>query len=181
MENLETKTNETVEEQVQEEKLTFTKAELDDLIQRKTQEKKNADKVREAEKLARMSAEDKYIYELEQREKLIEQREQELILAENKNECAKILSEKGLSLDLVDFCVDTDAEAMSDRIKRLEKAFKQSVKMEVEKRLGSKEPKQNLPMNETITVEKFKKMSMAEMERLSKEQPELFKELIGDK
>lgn len=168
---------------------TYTEEEVQELLQKETDrrvssalkkaEQKNADKLREAERLANMSAEQRYEETLKQREAQIIAKEKELALAENRNACAKILSEKGMSLDLVNFVVAEDADEMDANIKALEKAFKQSVKMEVEKRLGSKEPKQNLPMNETITIEKFKKMSMAEMEQLSKEQPELFKELIG--
>ena len=138
IENTKTETVDNTGAKQEEEKVTLTQKELDDLIQRKsdarvtqalkTQEKKNAEKLKEAEKLAKMSADEKYAYELEQREKLIEQRELELALAENKNACAKILADKGLSLALVDFCVDTNADVMSDNIKKLDSAFKASVK-----------------------------------------------------
>ena len=42
---------------------------------------------------------------------------------------------------LVDFVVAEDAETMNSNIRLLEKAFKDSVKREVEKRLGSSAPK----------------------------------------
>ena len=92
-----------------------------------------------------MNEQQKYEYELEQREKAIEEKEKALALAENKNEASKILAEKGLSLSLVDFVVAEDAETMNNNISLLDKAFKQSVKAEVEKRLGSSTPKKNLP------------------------------------
>lgn len=139
----------------------------------KTLDKKN----KEAEKLNQMNDSQKYLYQLEQREKLIEAKEKELALAENKNACAKILSEKGLSLDLVEFVVADDADMMDENIKKLEKAFKASVKTEVEKRLGSSVPKKNLPMETTMTKEKFQKLNYTELMQLKTEQPELFAEL----
>ena len=173
----------------EEEKVTLTQKELDDLIQRKsdarvtqalkTQEKKNAEKLKEAEKLAKMSADEKYAYELEQREKLIEQRELELALAENKNACAKILADKGLSLALVDFCVDTNADVMSDNIKKLDSAFKASVKAEVEKRLSSNTPKRAIDTDEGITPEQFKKMSLAQQSQLFKESPDIYNAIVS--
>lgn len=168
---------------------TYTQEEVDALLQResdkrvtealKKAERKNADKVREAQKLAQMDSQQKYEYELEQREKAIEEKEKALALAENKNEASKILADKGLSLSLVDFVVAEDAETMNDRIKTLDKAFKDSVKREVEKRLGSSAPKKNLPTDEAITPESFKKMSALKRQELAKDNPELFKSLMG--
>ena len=149
---------------------TYTQEEVDALLQRegdkrvtealRKAERKNAEKVKEAQKLAQMNESEKYQYELEQREKAIEEKEKALALAENKNEASKILADKGLSLSLVDFVVAEDAETMNDRIKVLDKAFKESVKREVEKRLGSSAPKKNLPPDETITKEQAKKMTI---------------------
>lgn len=185
--NINTEGQEVTTETQEEKKLTFTQEELDALLQKngdqrvtqalKKQEKKNAEKVKEAAKLAQMNEEQKYLYELEQREKAIEEKEKELALAENKNAASKILAEKGLSLDLVGFVVADDAETMNNNIKLLDKAFKQSVKNEVEKRLGSTTPKKNLPLDKAITREQFIKMSLADKQRMAIEQPELFNQL----
>lgn len=164
---------------------TYTQAEVDEMLQAevdrritsalKKQERKNAEKVKEAQKLAQMNEQEKFVYELEQREKAIAEKEKALALAENKNEASKILNEKGLSLSLVDFVVAEDAETMNANISLLDKAFKASVKAEVEKRLGSSSPKKDLPLNEELTREKFMKMSLAEQSRLAKENPEIYK------
>ena len=166
---------------------TYTQAEVDELLQKETdrrvssalkkQELKNAEKLRESEKLARMSETEKYTYELEQREKAIAEKERQLALAENKNEASKILADKGISLSLVDFVVADDAETMNDRINLLDKAFKASVKAEVEKRLGSNAPKKNLPPDDTITKESFRKMSLKEQQELYDTNPNLYQEL----
>lgn len=188
MENKEAvETKQTQTETTEQTPKTYTQEEVDALIKAEsdrkvtkalqTVEAKNKKKVQEAERLANMSAEQKYEYELSAREAAIEQKEKELALAENRNVCSKILAEKGISLDLVNFVVAEDADIMDSNIKALEKAFKQSVKTEVEKRLTTNVPKQNLPTNEVITKEQFKKMSISELTQLREEQPELFAEL----
>ena len=167
---------------------TYTQEEVDALLQRegdkrvtealRKAERKNAERVKEAQKLAQMNESEKYQYELEQREKAIEEKEKALALAENKNEASKILADKGLSLSLVDFVVAEDAETMNDRIRVLDKAFKESVKREVEKRLGSSAPKKNLPPDETITKEQAKKMTIIQRQNLLNSNPDLYKTLF---
>lgn len=168
---------------------TYTQEEVDALLQKeadrrvtealKKAERKNQEKVKEAQKLAQMNEQEKYQYELEQREKAIVEKEKALALAENKNEAGKILAEKGLSLSLVDFVVAEDAETMNKNISLLDKAFKQSVKQEVEKRLSSSTPKKNLPLDQTITKEQAKKMGIMERQKLLNENPELYNTLFN--
>ena len=168
---------------------TYTQEEVDALLQRegdkrvtealKKAERKNAERVKEAQKLAQMNESEKYQYELEQREKAIEEKEKALALAENKNEASKILADKGLSLSLVDFVIAEDAETMNSNIRLLEKAFKDSVKREVEKRLGSSAPKKNLPIEDTITKDKAMKMGIRERQNLLNENPELYNQLFN--
>lgn len=168
---------------------TYTQEEVNMLLQResdrrvsealKKAEKKNAEKVKEAQKLAQMNENEKFQYELEQREKAIAEKEKALALAENKNIASKILADKGLSLDLVDFVIAEDAETMNSNIRLLDKAFKDSVKREVEKRLGSSAPKKNLPPDETITKEKAKKMSIIERQNLLTNNPDLYNQLFN--
>lgn len=167
---------------------TYTQEEVNMLLQResdrrvsealKKAEKKNAEKVKEAQKLAQMNENEKFQYELEQREKAIAEKEKALALAENKNTASQILADNGLSLSLVDFVIAEDAETMNSNIRLLEKAFKDSVKREVEKRLGSSAPKKNLPPDEAITKEQAKKMSIIERQNLLNNNPELFAQLF---
>ena len=125
-----------------------------------------------------MNESEKFQYELEQREKAIAEKEKALALAENKNIASQILADKGLSLSLVDFVIAEDAETMNSNIRLLEKAFKDSVKREVEKRLGSSAPKKNLPVEETITKEKAMKMGIRERQNLLNNNPNLYKTLF---
>jgi len=184
--NLETQANEG-----QDTPKTYTQEEVDALLQSETDrrvtsalkkaEEKNRAKVREAQKLSEMNAQQKYEYELEQREAAIRAKEIELTLAENKAEATKILADKGLSPDLVDLVVAEDAETMAGNISTLDKAFKQSVKAEVERRLGSNTPKKNLPPDETITRERFAQMTLREQADLYNNNPELYKALTTQK
>lgn len=169
------------------EKKTYTQEEVDKLLQaeadrRVSEALKKADKkkeqaVKEAQKLAAMNEQEKYEYQLKQREEAIIAKEKELALAENKNEASKILSEKGISLSLVDFVVAEDAETMKANIDLLDKAFKASVKAEVEKRIGGSSPKRNIEAEKGITKEQFKKMSIGQLSELYKSNPELYKQL----
>ena len=168
---------------------TYTQEEVDKMLQSevdrritsalKKQAKSNEAKIKEAQKLAQMNESEKYQYELEQREKAIEEKEKALALAENKNIASQILADKGLSLSLVDFVIAEDAETMNSNIRLLEKAFKDSVKREVEKRLGSSAPKKNLPPDETITKEQAKKMGIRERQQLLMNNPELYAQLFN--
>lgn len=188
MDNLETNTQgqeQTVTEQ-NEEKLTFTKSELDALLQKEGDKrvtqamKKQEGKIKEAEKLAKMSAEEKYVYELEQREKAIEQKERELSLAENKAEAAKILADKGISAELVQFVVAEDADTMNANIKLLEKAFKASVKKEVEARLQGNSPKKNLASSDSMTKQDLMKMNVRDLQLFKNQNPEIFQQIMGN-
>lgn len=181
-ENKKTNPETNPEDKGQEEK-TYTQAEVDELLQKEGDRrvtealKKQEKKLKEAEKLAQMNEDDKRNFILEQREAAVAEKEHEFALLENKNEASKVLADKGLSLSLVDFVVAEDAETMKSNIDLLDKAFKQSVKDEVEKRLNSTAPKKNLPPDEAMTKEKFKKMSLYEKQALKNDNPELYKQL----
>lgn len=162
---------------------TYSEAEVQSLIDRKvtqalqTQARKNEAKMKEAQKLAKMNEQEKYEYELSQREAAILEKEKELALAENKNVASQILAEKGISLALVDFVVAEDADSMKHNIDILSKEFDKSVKAAVEKRLASKTPKQNLPLDKPIDKQAFAKMSTIELMELRNNNPELFEQL----
>lgn len=177
-ENTETEQNEPNE------KTTFTKEEVDALIQKEadkrvsqalaTAERKNQAKLREAEKLANMSATEKYEFELQKREQAIAEKEHQLLLAENRAEASKILAEKGLSQTFLDFVLADTADVMNDNITKIERAFKASVKQEVEKRLGNNAPKSSSINNGTMTKEQFSKLSLAEKQKLYQTDKELY-------
>ena len=191
-ENTNTNVNESeakqgTEQQAAEEVKTYTQEEFDKALQSEvdkrvtqamqTAERKADARVKEAKKLAQMSEQQRYEYELETREKAIAQKEQELALAENKATAASVLADKGISAKLVDFVVAEDAETMMNNINLLEQEFKASVKAEIEKRLATSTPKKNLPTDKPITKEAFSKMKLTEQAVLYQQNPELYKQL----
>lgn len=175
------------EKDTEDEARTYTQEEVEKLLQSeadkrvtaalKKAERKQEAAVKEAARLAKMDEEQRYQYELEQREKAIAAKERELALAENKAAAAAVLSNRGLSAELVNLVVAEDADLMNSNISLLEKAFKQSVKAEVEKRLASTTPKKNLPLDNAIDKDSFRHMSLAQQVEIYNNQPELYKSL----
>lgn len=167
------------------EQKTYTQEEVDALLQseadrRVSEALKKADKkreaaVKEAEKLAKMNEEEKFKYELEQREKVIAEKERKMALMENKNEAMNALASRGISTVLADFVVAEDAETMMENIKMLEDEFKKSVKAEVEKRLAGTTPKKNL---ETDAMDKaaFRQLPIQKQAELYEQNPDLYKD-----
>lgn len=186
----ETTTENTVQENEATETIekTYTKEEVDKLLQSETDrrvssalKKAAADKekaVLEAKKLAAMDAQQRKEYEVEQLKNDYESKLKELSIRENTATCKAILSDKGISPELAKYVVADTAEEMDANIKEFEKYFKASVKAEVEKRLAGSNPKKNLPLNETIDKAAFRKMSLAQQNQLYKTNPELYKTLI---
>ena len=144
---------EQIEDKGLEEPRTYSQEEVDALLQAevdrritsalKKQEKKTQEKIKEAEKLAQLNEEEKYKYQLEQREKALEEKERKMALMENKAEASNALNSRGISISLADLVVAEDADTMMENIKLLEEEFKKSVKAEVEKRLAGNSPKKN--------------------------------------
>lgn len=189
MENTETTTQELEAQDTQETPRTYTEEEVRELLQKegdkrvteamKKAERKSQAKIKEAQKLAKMDEEQKFQYELEQREKAIADKERELAIAENKAVASQILADRGISAQLVDFVVAEDADDMKANIDLLDRAFKASVKAEVEKRLASKTPKKNLPLSSSITPEQFRAMPLSQQSELYRQNPDLYKQLSG--
>ena len=166
-----TNTNLGNENQENNEVKTYTQEEVDALLQQeadrrvssalKKAEKKNQEKIKEAEKLAKLSEQERFQYELEQREKKIAEKEKQ----------------RGISIALADFVVAEDADSMMENIKLLEDEFKKSVKAEVEKRLAGNSPKKNLE-SKGFTREDFRKLSFAKQTELLNENPDLYEKFL---
>ena len=98
----------------------------------------------------------------------------------NKSELKSVLSSRGLSAEFADIiAISDDIEASQANIDKLDKMFKAAVKAEVEKRLAGNTPKGNGSAPAEITKEAAKRMSMAELNKIAMEQPELFNKLFN--
>lgn len=98
----------------------------------------------------------------------------------NKSELKSVLSSRGLSAEFADIiAINDDIEASQSNIDKLDKLFKAAVKAEVEKRLAGNAPKGNGATPAEITKESAMKMSMAELQALEKNNPELFNKIFN--
>lgn len=96
----------------------------------------------EAEKLAKMNAEQKAKYAEEKRLKEIEKREKEITARELKATAYETLAEKGLPKELVEILNYSDAESCNKSIEAVEMAFQSAVAKAVNLKLrGGKPPK----------------------------------------
>lgn len=166
------------------EQKTFTQADFDREISKMYEKleakfNKRAETAKEeATRLATMNAEERLKYEIEQREKAIADKEREWTLKENKYECSKILSEKGLPIAFADFVVAEDAETMQKNISLFDNEFKKAVKLEIESRLKSTTPKTStIGLDGSVTKEQFNKMTLSQQQELYKNNKELYMQL----
>ena len=96
----------------------------------------------EAEKLAKMDAEQKHQYELEQANKRASESEAKLRAFELKEQATKIASEKNVDvslLDLIDFTKE-DAESVATKIDSIKSAYDSAIERALNDRLKQKAP-----------------------------------------
>lgn len=93
------------------------------------------DKVSEAEKLAKMTAQEKQEYQQKKKEAELEARERTLVTNELKATAKNTLAEKKLPLELAEVLNYADAESCNQSITAIEKAFQASVESAVNERL----------------------------------------------
>ncbi|MEC1177625.1 DUF4355 domain-containing protein [Metasolibacillus meyeri] len=94
----------------------------------------------EAEKLAKMNAEQKAEYERQQRETKLTEREAEITRRELRATALETLAEKSLPKTLADILIYTDAEATNASLVAVETAFRTAVEAGVNERLRSEPP-----------------------------------------
>lgn len=98
----------------------------------------------EAEKLAKMNADQKAQYEQQKRLSELEAREKDITTRELKATAYETLVEKGLPKDLADILNYADAESCNKSIESVEKAFQLAVEKAVNEKLrGNNQPPKN--------------------------------------
>lgn len=97
-------------------------------------------KLKEAEKLAKMTANEKAEHERTKREEELSKREIELNKRELRAEAKSILLEKNLDVNLAEMLNYTDAESVKSSIESVEKAFNIAVESRVLEKLKGKTP-----------------------------------------
>ena len=164
---------------------TYTAEEVAKLIQAEADRRTNqalAKQKKEYDKKLSLSKLDGDAREKAEKDSRIAELEEQLAqfqIERNKSELKSVLSSRGLSAEFADIInISDDIEASQTNIDKLDKLFKAAVKAEVEKRLAGNAPKGNGSSSAEITKESAKKMSLAELNKLAMEQPEIYNKLF---
>jgi hypothetical protein len=174
----ESSANEEVKTYTQDEVLALLQSESDKRVAQalKTQQKKYEKQL----SLSKLDGDEREKAEKDNRIAELEELVKQMNTERNKSELKSVLSSRGLSAEFADIiAISDDIEASQANIDALDKLFKAAVKAEVEKRLAGSAPRGNSSAPAEITKESAKKLSMAELSRLERENPELFKKLFN--
>ncbi|MDS3325440.1 DUF4355 domain-containing protein [Streptococcus pneumoniae] len=146
---------------VQEEKheRTFTRAEIGKMLsaERSKWEAEQEAKENEAKKLAKMNADEKQKYQLDQREQELADREKAIARKELTAEAKAMLSERDLPVELVNVVDLTNAETVSESITSIQKAWEESVQKGVSERMKGSAPIKNAQTVQQEVTEKWRK------------------------
>ncbi|GIP57905.1 DUF4355 domain-containing protein [Paenibacillus woosongensis] len=168
--------------------ITFTpeqQARIDALIAKtiaKERSKAEADVEKaktEAEKLAKMNADQKAEYERQQREAKLAEREAEITKRELRASALETLAEKGLPKGLADILNYTDADSTKESLEAVETAFRAAVEAGVNERLKGNPPGGGGGNRGAGQVNPWKKetFNLTEQGRILRDNPELAKQL----
>lgn len=166
---------------------TYTESEVQALLQRegdrrvtnalKKQQKEFETKQAEAEKLRAMDENQRKEYEYTQKLQELEKREREFTVAQNKLEATKVLANRELPIEFVDYIVAEDADTMMENINVFERAFKAAVADAVAKKIASPAPKGGSVKQTGMTKEEFRKLSVGQQSELFRTNPELYRQM----
>ena len=134
----------------------------------------------EAEKLRNMDESQRKEYEYSQRLQELEQKEKDFAIAQNKVEAMKVMSNRHLPVEFIDYIVAEDAETMMNNITTFEKMFNSAVADAVANKIASPAPKTGSAKQTGLTREEFKKLSISQQAEIYRTNPELYKQLSHD-
>lgn len=170
----------------QPESKTYTQDEVLALLQKETDKrvtealKTQQKKYEKQLSLSKLDGEERIKAEKDARIAELQEQLAQFQIERNRSELKSVLSSRGLSAEFADIIsINDDIETSQANIDKLDKLFKAAVKAEIEKRLAGNTPKGNGGAPAEITKETAKKMTMAELSKLEKDNPELFKKLFN--
>lgn len=132
----------------------------------------------EAEKLAKMSEQERFMAELEKQKKQFEEERKQFYREKLELQTVKELSSLGLPTEFSSFVLGEDAETTKKNIEIFQAKWQEAIEKAVNEKLKGAVPKASGGAP-TITPEQFKKMSVIERSKLYRENPELYKQLAG--
>ena len=184
-----TESTETVDTQenvdtAQEEKheRTFTRAEIGKMLsaERSKWEAEQEAKENEAKKLAKMNADEKQKYQLDQREQELADREKAIARKELTAEAKIMLSERGLPVELVSVVDLSNAEAVTESVASIQKTWEDAVQKGVSERMKGSAPIKTAPQQSTgLSRAQFFQMSHSEKAALKQSNPELYNSFLN--
>lgn len=174
-----TENNEEVKTYTQEEVMALLQSEADKRVNQAL--KKQQKKYEKELSLSKLDDDARAKAEKDNRIAELEEQLAQFTVERNKSELKSVLASRGLSAEFADIVmINDDIEESQANIDKLDKLFKAAVKAEVEKRLaGGAIPKGNTGTSTNITKEDVKKMSIAELQKLKRTQPELYAQLYN--
>ena len=158
----------------------FSQEEVDSILKNRLERelKKFKQELSEAEKLAKMSEEERAKLEMDKMKAEFEAEKAQFQKEKLEIAATKILSKEGLPVDFAPLLLGEDAEATKTNIDAFKGAFQDAVEKAVEDKLrGGYKPKKADGQASAVSVEEFKKMGAAERTALFNSNPELYKQL----
>lgn len=166
------------EPQKPQEKL-FTQEEVNNIVEKRLNKEKNKwkNEVDQAKRLAEMSAEDRareqFKIEKAEFERQRAEFERERLLVQTQRE----LSTKNIPVEFADMLVKDDAESTKAAIDTFASLYNQSVEKGVSNKMKGRPPKTKQTSSDGLDRAAFMKLSLAEQQKMAKENPERYKEL----
>ena len=166
------------EPQKQQEKL-FTQEEVNNIVEKRLNKEKNKwkNEVDQAKRLAEMSAEDRAREQFKMEKAEFERQraefERERLLVQTQRE----LSTKNIPVEFADMLVKDDAESTKAAIDTFASLYNQSVEKGVSNKMKGRPPKTKQTQSDGLDRAAFMKLSLAEQQKMAKENPDRYKEL----
>lgn len=166
------------EPQKPQEKL-FTQEEVNNIVEKRLNKEKNKwkNEVDQAKRLAEMSAEDRareqFKIEKAEFERQRAEFERERLLVQTQRE----LSTKNIPVEFADMLVKDDAESTKAAIDNFAALYNQSVEKGVSNKMKGRPPKTKQTPSDGLDRAAFMKLSLAEQQKMAKENPDRYKEL----
>ena len=157
----------------------FTQEEVNNIVEKRLNKEKNKwkNEVDQAKRLAEMSAEDRareqFKIEKAEFERQRAEFERERLLVQTQRE----LSTKNIPVEFADMLVKEDAESTKAAIDSFASLYNQSVEKGVSNKMKGRPPKTKQTSSDGLDRAAFMKLSLAEQQKMAKENPERYKEL----
>lgn len=157
----------------------FTQEEVNNIVEKRLNKEKNKwkNEVDQAKRLAEMSAEDRAREEFRIQKAEFERQkaefEKERLLVQTQKE----LSTKNIPVEFADMLVKEDAESTKAAIDNFASLYNQSVEKGVSNKMKGRPPKTKQTPSDGLDRAAFMKLSLAEQQKMAKENPDRYKEL----